>query len=474
MLVDHPTLAERQRHNCSATSEQLQRDPSALAPPLSGGIRHHNRICTCGLTRVLENGGNLIGGGAKARNLGKRALSGRGVRKWFCGTGQWWIGLLIIISWLSSTPVVLGAAASSSFYSVLGVKPGASQEEVKRAYRREAVKWHPDKNSGNVAEAEQRFKEIQEAYETLKDPQLRAAYNNSFNRGDQGTRPGHSRAAGQGFDDPAEFFATSFFTNLGPQGQQGRKGQGFYAPAGAGQGARGWQGQGRAQGYSRGGVRINLFDVFHFSPGDPNMGVPKAKWRYLHVRLLVSLEDLLAGTTKEYIMKDSLMERYSQAVRTGLISEVVQEGAFLFGALLLRCPVPFSALAFAAYVHVKLPRLPEGRYSIPIKPGYKEGTKITFLRPEGMDVVFELVQKPSKFSRVGDDLVLHFRISQKRAQAGGNFRIPTLDQGKVNVALRAGEAHQGYEKRISGHGMPKGKGEEGRGDLIVRFLIEDF
>ena len=61
------------------------------------------------------------------------------------------------------------------FYEVLGVSRGASDKEIKKAYRKLAVKFHPDKNSGDKT-AEENFKEIGEAYEALSDPQKRAAY----------------------------------------------------------------------------------------------------------------------------------------------------------------------------------------------------------------------------------------------------------------------------------------------------------
>lgn len=64
-----------------------------------------------------------------------------------------------------------------------------------------------------------------------------------------------------------------------------------------------------------------------------------------------------------------------------------------------------SAVAFAAYVHLKLPRVPKGAFRVPILPGYRRGTKITFNTPEGVDVTFELVEKHSQFRRSGKQLV---------------------------------------------------------------------
>ena len=67
--------------------------------------------------------------------------------------------------------------ASKDYYEVLGLQKGASEDEIKRAFRKLAIKYHPDKNQGN-AEAEAKFKEINEAYQVLSDPEKKARYDN--------------------------------------------------------------------------------------------------------------------------------------------------------------------------------------------------------------------------------------------------------------------------------------------------------
>ncbi|CAM9694198.1 unnamed protein product [Ascophyllum nodosum] len=385
-----------------------------------------------------------------------------------------WVLLVLLIVSLHLLRTSAAAASSKTYYSVLGVQSGASEEELKRAYRRAAVKWHPDKNTGNVELAERKFKEIQQAmapwqwreayaYDVLKDARSRADYDYSLRdpRSPSNGQPAaYTRRSGEA-SDPDDSFSARFYARMREQ----------QAAAFSGPGGRHRYDQ------PLGGVRVKLFDVFRFGGGEgENMGISKARWRNVYVYLPVSLQELLTGVTKEVDVRDSIVERYKQASRTGLLSEVFQEGAVVLGALLLRCPLPISAVAFAAYVHLKLPRMPRGTFRVPILPGYRGGTKITFSTPEEVNVTFEVVEKDSEFRRYGDDLFVTIRLSSKTAKRGGTVKVPTLDQGKVSVKLGQGEVVDGYERRLPGLGMPRRSGEDSdgrssRGDLVVHFEV---
>src|SRR5438874_12587966 len=103
--------------------------------------------------------------------------------------------------------------AKRDYYEILDIDRNASDEEIKKAYRKLAVKFHPDKNPGDKT-AEEKFKEIGEAYEALSDPQRRAAYDQyghaAFDPRSRGFRP-----SGGGFHDPFEIFREVFGANTG-------------------------------------------------------------------------------------------------------------------------------------------------------------------------------------------------------------------------------------------------------------------
>ena len=84
--------------------------------------------------------------------------------------------LLLSSSTMTARSAVRTGSSAGSFYNILGVDKKADDQEIKRAYRKLAMKWHPDKNRDNVAVAEKRFKEINEAYETLSDKKKRGIY----------------------------------------------------------------------------------------------------------------------------------------------------------------------------------------------------------------------------------------------------------------------------------------------------------
>src|SRR6218665_2133528 len=115
------------------------------------------------------------------------------------------------------------------FYEILGVPKNASDEEIKKAYRKLAMKHHPDRNQGSTAKpAEEKFKEAKEAYEMLSDPQNRAAYDQFGHAGVDPHMLGPRSAGAEGFGGFAEAFGDIFGDMFGQQGGRGRGGRQVY------------------------------------------------------------------------------------------------------------------------------------------------------------------------------------------------------------------------------------------------------
>ena len=135
-------------------------------------------------------------------------------------------------------------ANKTDYYDILGISKGASADEIKKAYRKQALEWHPDRHKDNKEAAEKRFKEVNEAYQVLSDSQKKSAYDQYGHAGAQGfpgggnpfsggqgnpftytyTQGGENPFGNMGFNDPFDIFE-SFFGGGNPFGQQTRRQQ---------------------------------------------------------------------------------------------------------------------------------------------------------------------------------------------------------------------------------------------------------
>jgi len=324
-----------------------------------------------------------------------------------------------------------------NFYQVLGIAKTASDDDIKKAYRKLALKYHPDKNKDPGAE--EKFKEVAEAYEVLSDKEKRKIYDLHGEAGLQGGGSSGPSAdmGGRNFKsytfhgDPKatfeQFFGTSnpfdsFFDVDDSMDHDGQMpfGGNIFTPRNFGPGANMMFG---------GGV-----------PGNINMNKPKQKRqdRPIQHDLKCTLEEINNGCTK-------------------------------------RMKITRKRLNADGY-----PTNQDKILTIEVKKGWKEGTKITFPK-EGdesahsipADIVFVVRDVPHHmFKRDGSDIIYTKKISLKEALTGLATQIPTLDGSRTVPFSIQDVITPGMQKTIRREGLPFSKQPERRGDLIIRFDIQ--
>lgn len=324
------------------------------------------------------------------------------------------------------------------YYSVLKVPKTATEDDLKKSYRKLAMKWHPDKNPNSKKEAEAKFKQISEAYEVLSDPQKRQIYDQEGEEGLKGGMPPPG-AAPQGFanggtshtfrfnprnaeDIFAEFFGNaSPFGGMGGMGGRGRGGPFSDSMFG------GFGGGENAFRTSDGGSQFQSFG---------NSAPQPRKAPAVENKLLCSLEELYKGSSRKMKISRSIADASGKSMP---IEEIV---------------------------------------TIDVKPGWKKGTKITFpekgneqLGVTPADLVFVIDEKPHElFKRDGNDLIMTKKVSLVEALTGCSFSLGTLDGRTLNVNVSE-VIYPGYEKVVPKEGMPVAKEPGRRGNLRIKFDI---
>ncbi len=333
-------------------------------------------------------------------------------------------------------------AEKRDYYEVLGVAKSASADEIKHAYKKLAIKYHPDKNPGNK-EAEEKFKEAAEAYEVLSDPKKRAQYDQF----------GHAMPGGAGGTGGFGGFSSSNFEDIFSQ---------FGDIFGGGFGGFGRSSKSSRQGPPRG--------------------------QDLQIRIALSYKEILAGATKKVRLK-----RYAPCTEcagrggsdvktcptchgTGRIQRVTR--SFFQMVSESACP-DCGGLGEVigkpcSVCHGEGRNLEEETISIKIPVGISEGQYLT-LRGEGHagprggasgDLLVVITEKKDDFyTREGDDLHCSIDIPVYRLALGGTQRIPTLEGGEISIKIQAG-TQPGSVFRLKEQGLPPLNGKS-RGNLFV-------
>jgi molecular chaperone DnaJ len=333
--------------------------------------------------------------------------------------------------------------AKADFYETLGVSKTADDKELKSAFRKLAMKWHPDKNPGDHA-AEKKFKEINEAYEMLKDPQKRAAYDRfghaAFEQGGMGGGQGAGFAAG-GFSD---IFEDIFGEMMG-----GRR--------------RGGQAQGRERGEDlRYNMEISLEEAF------------SGKVAQIRVPSSIICEVCNGSGAKPGTKPTSCPTCHgSGRVRA-------TQGFFSIERTCPTCQGRGQTIADPCGKCHGQGRVTEERsLQVNIPEGIEDGTRIRLqgegeagLRggPSGDLYIFMSVKPHSFYKRDGADLYCTVTIPMVTAALGGKFEITTLDSTRSRVTVPEGTP-TGKQFRLKGKGMPVLRSHQ-TGDLYVQIVVE--
>ncbi|MBW2648384.1 MAG: molecular chaperone DnaJ [Deltaproteobacteria bacterium] len=327
----------------------------------------------------------------------------------------------------------------NDYYSTLGVDRNAASEELKAAYRKMALKYHPDRNPGNK-EAEEKFKEAAEAYEVLSDSRKREIYN----------RYGHEGLKGNGFQGFSGF--EDIFSSFG-----------------------------------------DIFeDVFGFGSGRARSRTAARQGPDLRYDLKISFMNAAFGTSPE--IEIERFEKCGECEGSGAepgtqptvcptcrgVGQVTRSSGFF--SISSACPQchgagriiesPCKACRGTGKIRVKK------SIQIKIPPGVEtdsrlrlrgEGEEGEFGGPRGDLYVFIYIEPHEFFERDGSDIVYRVSIPMTRAVLGGNIEVPTLE-GTERIKIPMNTPH-GKVFKLRGKGIPHLRGF-GRGDQLVQVAVE--
>ncbi|HEY4199441.1 MAG TPA: molecular chaperone DnaJ [Devosiaceae bacterium] len=336
--------------------------------------------------------------------------------------------------------------AKRDFYEVLGVQKGADEAGLKSAYRKLAMQFHPDRNPGNE-EAEHKFKEISEAYDTLKDPQKRAAYD----------RFGHAAFENGGARGGAHGFGPDFASSMSDMFEDI-----FGDFMGGGQGRRGG-------------------------------GAAKLRGSDLRYNLEISLEEAFAGRTVEIdvptlvgcVTCDGTGAKPGTGTHTcrqcnGHGKVRAAQGFFTIERTCPVCQGRGEMMDQPCTDCGGQGRRQENRkLSVDIPKGIEDGTRIRLANegeaglrggPPGDLYIFISLKPHDLFQRDGADLYARVPIAMTTAALGGEFEVPTLDEARAKVKVPSG-TQPGQRVRLKGKGMPVLRSKD-IGDLYVQLDVE--
>jgi molecular chaperone DnaJ len=342
--------------------------------------------------------------------------------------------------------------AKRDFYDVLGVPKSSDEKALKTAYRNLAKKLHPDANHGSK-ETDAKFKELNEAYDVLKDPQKKAAYDRfghqAFENGG-GQRPG---AGGAGFGPEFNSSMSDIFEDLFGDMMGGQRG-----------GQRTKRGASAAQRGSdlRYNLEVNLTEAF------------SGKAAQIRVPSSVSCETCKGSGAKPGTQPSTCRTcGGAGAVRS-------QSGFFTVERACPSCQGRGQVITDPCTIcHGQGRTQKERNLSVNIPAGVEDGTRIRLAGegeagqrggPTGDLYIFISLRAHEFFQRDGADLFCKVPISMAIAAMGGEIEVPTIDGKKARVSIPEG-AQNGKQFRLKGKGMPVLRSSQS-GDMYIQVSVE--
>ncbi|MCA3308078.1 MAG: molecular chaperone DnaJ [Roseomonas sp.] len=335
--------------------------------------------------------------------------------------------------------------AKRDYYEVLGVARDAGEDDLKKTYRKLAMQWHPDRNQGN-AEAEAKFKELNEAYDVLKDAEKRAAYD----------RFGHAA-----------------FEQGGPGGGGGGGGP-----------------------FGGGGFEDIFEEMFgRFGGGGRGQRAAAGRGADLRTQVEVSLEEAFAGAKKTIRFATSVSCEACKGVGAegGAASGVqncgtcqgsgkvrAQQGFFLVERTCPTCSGAGRTIKNPCKICRGAGRVQRERsLNVSVPAGVDDGTRIR-LSGEGEagqrgapagDLYVDIAVRPHPiFQRDGANIVVRVPLRMTQAALGGHVEVPSIDGGRSKVTIPAG-TQTGDQFRLRGKGFSVLR-SAARGDMYVQVMVE--
>ena len=337
--------------------------------------------------------------------------------------------------------------AKRDYYDLLGASKGASADELKKAYRAKAKELHPDRNSSNP-NAEAQFKEINEAYEVLKDADKKAAYDRyghaAFEGGGGAQRGGYAGGNGDFASAFSDVFEDLFGDFMGGRG-------------GGGQRSRAQRGSDL-----RYNLRVSLEEAF--------AGVQKT----------ISVPTSVACDTCRGSGAEGGAEPVSCPTCSGMGKVRAQQGFFTVERTCPTCSGAGQIVKNPCKSCGGAGRLEKERsLSVNIPAGVETGTRIRLASegeagmrggPSGDLYIFIEVKDHPIFQRDSVHLFCRVPITLATAALGGEIEVPTIDGGKSRAKVPAG-SQTGKQMRLRAKGMPALRGG-GAGDMVIELAVE--